>query len=328
MAQRKIENELELLDALRNAPADVAFAGLRKALADRVNLMVAKASRIAAARHIPELTPDLLKAFDGLLKHPDRDPQCAAKIELAKSLIEIGYSSSEPFLRGSLHVQMEPVWGARVDTAVPLRGICVLGLVQANDMPRSEVLRRLVHALADKEHPVRIDAVRALEQMGGGECELLLRLKALQGDREPQVTGQAIESVLRLESAPSLSFAASFLASTQDGVREEAALALGASHVPGAVEILKRALSEAHEESFRRAILTAIGASREEGAIEFLFGLLQNGISPDAEGSLEALALERHNPELVARVEKIVRDRAVRRLQERFDALFAQSRRD
>ncbi len=327
MANLKIEEQLRLLDTLQEAPADVAIVRLRKALADRINLIVVKASRIAAARQIQELIPDLLNAFDVLLTKPDRDPQCAGKNEIAKALVDLSYSGSEPFLRGSVHVQLEPVWGGRVDTAVTLRGTCVLALVQSNDLPRADVLRRLVGALADAAHPVRCDAVRALEQMAGEESGLLLRLKALTGDEEPQVTGQAIESVLKLEGAPALPFAAAFLRAVRDGVREEAALALGASHVPGALEILKKTFPEAHEETFRRAILTAIGASREEGAAKFLFGLLEHGLLTDAEGSLEALALDRHNPDVVSRVRKAVEDRDGRRLQERFDALFVESRR-
>ena len=328
MAHLKIEEQLRLLDALKEAPTDVAIAGLRKALADRINVIIAKASRITAARQITELVPDLLKAFDMLLSKPDRDPQCAGKNEIAKALVDMSYFCSEPFLRGSVHVQMEAVWGGRVDTAVTLRGTCVLALVQSNDLPRSDVLRRLVAALTDGAHPVRCDAVRALEQMGGEECELLLRLKALTGDEEPQVTGQAIESVLTLEGAVALPFAASFLRAAPDGVREEAALALGASHVPGVLDILENALPEAHEETFRRAILTAIGTSREEGAAEFLFHLLEDSVIADAEGSLEALALDRHNPDVVSRVRKAVQDRDSRRLQERFEVLFVESRRE
>ena len=323
----KIEEQLRLLDALKEAPADAAIPGLRKALTDRINVVVAKAARIGAARQNTELIPDLVKAFDALLTKPDRDPQCAAKNAIAKALVELGHSSSEPFLRGSVHVQLEGVWGGTVDTAVTLRGTCVRALVQSSDLPRSDVLRRLVNALTDAAHPVRCDAVRAVEQMGGEECELLLRLKALVGDKEPEVTGQAIESILKLEGAPALPFAASFLRAARDGVREEAALALGGSHVPGALEILKKALAEAHEETYRRAILTGIGTSREEGATDVLFGLLEDALITDAEGSLEALALHRHNPAVVSRVRKTVQDRENRRLHERFEALFVEIRR-
>lgn len=85
---------------------------------------------------------------------------------------------------------------------------------------------------------------------------------------------------------------------------------------------MKKAFAEAHEETFRRAILRGIGTSREEGAAEFLFHLLEDALTPDAEGSLEALALHRHNPDVVSRVRKAVEGRNSKRLKERFEVLF------
>lgn len=324
MANVKIEAQLTELGLLKDAPLAEAITGLRKALGDRVNVVVAKAARITAERQIRELIPDLLKAFDVLLAKPDRDPQCWGKNEIARALAGVSYSYSDPFLRGSVHAQLEPVWGGRVDTAVTLRGICVLALIQTDDLPRSDVLRVLVAALTDVAAAVRAEAVRAMEQLGGEECELLLRLKARMGDEEPAVTGQAIESVLALEGPLALPFAASFLQVARDGIREEAALALGASHLAGAFEILKKTLPEAREEGFRRAILTGIATSREEGASEFLFDRLENGPLSDAEGTLEALALYRQTAEIVSRVSKAIEARESRRLQERFEALFVQ----
>jgi HEAT repeat protein len=322
MPNVKIEQQLEQLDQLRTATLDAAIKGLRKGLADRVNVVTAKSARIAAACQIKDLVPDLLKAFDSLLLNPDRDPQCWGKNEIAKALVELDYSASDPFLRGSKHIQMEPVWGRKVDTAATLRGRCLLALVQTTDLPRADVLRQLVAALTDAEHSVRTDAIRALEQMAGNECELLLRLKASVGDEEPQVTGQAIESVLKIEEERGLPFAASFLNHAQEGVREEAALALGASQLPGSLDILKKALAHAHEETFRLAIHTAIATSRENGAMEFLFNMLETALSADAEGCMEALALHRQSPEVVERVRKIVQVRENQRLHEQFAALF------
>ena len=80
MANRRIEEQLEALSRLRGAsPADAAPA-LRKALADRVNLVAAKAANIAASLPAPEILPDLLRAFDRLFEDPvKRDPQCWGK---------------------------------------------------------------------------------------------------------------------------------------------------------------------------------------------------------------------------------------------------------
>jgi hypothetical protein len=323
MAKLKIEAQLERLDLVRDAPVNEAINSLRKALADPVNVVIAKAARIAAGRRLADLIPDLLKSFELLLDHPARDAQCWGKNEIAKTLIELDYSCSGPFLRGSVHVQWEPVWGRRVDTAATLRGTCLLALVQSTDLPRSNVLRQLVASLTDAEHSVRTDAIRALEQMAGDECELLLRLKASVGDEEPQVTGQALESVLKLEGERALPFAASFLKASKDGTREEAALALGASQLPGTLDLLTKALPDAREEGFRRAILTAIGTSREAGATEFLFNVLETASVPDAEGALAALALHRRSKDIALKVNKTVRDRQSKRLEEQFTVLFA-----
>ena len=65
---RKVEQEIEQLSALAGAPALEALPALRKALADRVNLVAAKAAKIAAARQVRELIPDLLRAFDRMLE--------------------------------------------------------------------------------------------------------------------------------------------------------------------------------------------------------------------------------------------------------------------
>jgi HEAT repeat protein len=326
MANLKIEEQLEQLDLLGRASAIEAIKGLRKGLADRVNVVVAKAARIASTRRMTELVPDLLKTFDTLLITPDRDPQCWGKNEIVKTLVDLDYSDSSPFLRGLKHVQMEPIWGRRVDTAGTLRGRCLLALVQATDLPRADKLREFVAALTDAEHEVRTDAIRALEQLAGNDCELLLRLKASVGDEESQVTGQAIESVLKLGGEPALPFAASFLLSARDDVRQEAALALGASHLSGSLDILKKATEKAREESFRRAILTAIGTSREEGAMEFLFDQLESAMMPDAEGALEALALHRQSIAVVEKVAKLVQNRRSKRLEEQFEVLFERRR--
>ena len=48
MANRRIEEQLEALSGLRGTSPSTAAPALRKALADRVNLVAAKAANIAA----------------------------------------------------------------------------------------------------------------------------------------------------------------------------------------------------------------------------------------------------------------------------------------
>ena len=84
------------------------------------------------------------------------------------------YSESDPYVRGSTHVQMEPVWGGQEDAAGPLRANCILALPQCSDLRRSDVFRHLVDSLTDALDPVRLEAVRTIEQMNGDEASVLL----------------------------------------------------------------------------------------------------------------------------------------------------------
>src|SRR5438067_9944158 len=198
---RKIEQEIERLNELRQAPREAAAAGLRKALGDRVNLVAAKAAKLAAEMEMRELAPDLVRAFDRLFERAaERDPQCWGKNAIAKALVDLDYRESAPFVHGMRHVQMEASFGPPVDTATTLRGICLLALAPCPDLTRQEVMRYLVDGLTDEAHTVRVEAVRGLEVMEG-ESALLLRLKARLGDKEAAVMGQVFDSLLRLEGS-------------------------------------------------------------------------------------------------------------------------------
>jgi len=288
MAVRKLEAELEKLGLLRDAPEQDAAAGLRKALSDRVNVIVAKAAKIAAERQMRELIPDLLRAFDRLFEKPaERDPQCWGKNAIAKGLVDLDYRESPPFLRGMRHVQMEPVWGGQEDTAETLRSTSVLALATCTDLRRETVLRELVDRMADDAVPVRVEAARAVAQMGGDESYLLLRLKARAGDQEPRVLGQVFDSVLQVERAEGLVFVGSFLESKDESVRGEAALSIGASRMAGGFELLRGAWERRREE----VVLRAMSASRQDEAIAFLREIARDGRPAEAKAAKEALGI-------------------------------------
>jgi HEAT repeats len=312
MPKRDVEAAVQRIGLLREVTHAEAVAELRKALLERVNLVVAKAAQVVAGRQLRELIPELLAAFDRLFVDPiERDTQCWAKNALAKALTELDYRESAPFLRGRLHIQMESVWGGRQDTAQTLRGICLLALASCNDITRAHTFRLLVDSMADEAHVVRVEAVRAVEEMNGEEAALVLRLKARIGDSEPPVTGQVFDSLLRLERDAALPVVAEFLAGP-DGVREEAALALGSSRMAGAVEILLKTLPHARDPYFRKTILRALSASRQEQAMEFLLGLVREGLRTDMDAALEALELHRESAEIRAAIEAAVRERGNR----------------
>src|SRR5882724_8262533 len=111
MAHRRVDEQIEALRQLADAgPSPAAIAALRKGLEDRTGLVAAKAAKLAAEMQMRELVQDLLRAFDRLLEKPvERDPQCWGKNAIAKALTDFDHRESAVFLRGSRHVQMEPV---------------------------------------------------------------------------------------------------------------------------------------------------------------------------------------------------------------------------
>ncbi len=111
------------------------------------------------------------------------------------------------YLKGMKHVQMEPVWGGSVDTAAELRAVCAMGLASTR---WPDKLRELVHLLVDREWQARAGAARALGAIGSEPALLLLRLKALSGDPEPEVLADCFTGLLVAEDAERCRFVASF----------------------------------------------------------------------------------------------------------------------
>jgi HEAT repeat protein len=186
---------------------------------------------------------------------------------------------------------MEKVWGGSQDTAGPLRGICLLALPGCGDIRREEVMRHLVDALVETDASVRGDAARALAAMGGDESALVLRLKARVGDKEPAVTGQALESLLIVERAAALPFVKGFLSPMGGEAAEEAALALGSSRMAAAVDVLLEAWEGAMGQEYREALLRALSLSRDDRAVEFLRKLAEGGRDHDKAAARAALEL-------------------------------------
>jgi HEAT repeat protein len=305
----KFEDQLEQLRRLRHAePGEAVDSALRKALKDRSNLIVAEAAKIAARHHRSSLIPDLLVAFDRLFENPVKaDPKCWGKTAIVKSLASLEYAESPPFLRGSQHVQMEPVMGGQEDSATHLRANAILAIAACTDLSRPQILRHLVDALADKSDTVRVEAVRALEQMNGEEACLVLRSKAYSGDVRPLVLGQVFDSLLQLEGERAVPFVTSFMKMSDDEVRDEAALSLGGSRLPAAVKALLDAWDLSRLGEFGAVLLRALSSSRDGVALDFLLHLVREGSSRDSASALEALQVHKDSPEIRDRVEEAKR---------------------
>ena len=303
--KRKFEEQLAALDALRRQPRELAVAPLRKALAQLNNFLVGKAADLVLALNLPELTPELLSAFDRFFEDAIKtDPQCWAKAAIARALAGFDYQEAEPFLRGMKHIQMEPSYGGPSDSAGTLRATCALALVQCRSVREPELLAHLIELLADKDKSVRADACRAIEQVGSSSAALLLRLRAALGSDEPEVLGACYSGVLRIEGAEAIPWVGRFL-HPEDDAAAEAALAIASLHSLKGFEVLRDRLESARDPWFVSALLSAIALTRQEQAMGFLLNLVRSE-SLRSEPAIAALLRAAPTEELVRELEGLV----------------------
>jgi HEAT repeat protein len=298
VGKQAFDKKLEEIEALRSDPG-----GLRKALKDRNNFLVSKAAAIAGQQGLKALIPDLAGAFDRFMTNPVKsDPKCWGKTAIAKALKDLEHDDAVLFMRGLKHIQMEPSYIRPEDSAITLRGTCAMALV-ACPLPRVEILTCLIDALgADPEKAVRMDAARAIAQIAGPDSILLLRLKALAGDKEPGVTGQCFVSLLEIFPSEQLPFVAGFLNAADADVRLEAAAALGECHEPDATRLLIENYQTNPDPEMKRAILLSLSASRQTAAAEFLLSVITEGRQEHAAIAIQSLAAGRFRDEYRDRV--------------------------
>jgi len=277
---------------------------LRKALAAKSNLIVAKAAQLVGEMKLTELTDDLPKLFDRFMVEPtSTDKGCAAKTAIAKTLYELDCHTEETFLRGARHVQLEAAWGPPVDTAAELRGTCALGLVRMN---YRGVMLILAEHLADPEALVRQTAARAITYSGREEGEPLLRLKILSGDKEVAVIGECLTSLVKLSPARSLVFVEQFIDSKDSDLREAALVALGESRQPAAFEILRRKWDSTFDKSLRASMLPPMALLRLPQAIDFVIEVITGAHPGTASAAIEAMRMFRHDSAMRVRIQAAV----------------------
>lgn len=324
MPVRNIERELELLAEVRKlASPEARDRALRKALADKVNVVAAKAAALAGELQAQTLVPDLCSAFDRLLKDPVKsDPKCWGKEAFAKALKDLGHSDSAIFVKGVHHVQMEPVWAGEVDTAATLRAACALAMLQCTDLTREDKLWAVMPLLTEKSASVRKDAAMALESLEGREAALLLRIKARMGDNDATVTGQVFESLLRVEREGAVPFVAEFFRELNAEVRDEAVLALGASRLSEGVAALRDLLARKMPMVDPEVVFRALSISRREEAIDFLLEVIRTRRPREVIAALDALKVYRDSSDVQKRIADAVAARSEREIQQEFQRLF------
>jgi HEAT repeat protein len=303
--KRSFEEQIAALDSLRQQAPEACAEPLRKALEHRNNFVVAKAADLARVFQLLQLIPELVTAFQRFFDNPVKtDPQCWAKNALSRTLAAFEHQDAAVFLRGLRHIQLEPVWGGSSDTAGTLRATCALALVQCRSLLEADLLAHLVELFADKDKSVRIEAARAIEQVGSPSAALLLRLRAVLGADEPEVLGTCYSGILRIEGASAIAWISRFLASSDDPAAE-AALAIASTHSAQGFNLLRERFAEEADLWFRSVLLSAIALTRQDDAIEFLIDLVSSE-SLHAEAAIETILRGMPSDEIMKRLEKLV----------------------
>jgi HEAT repeat protein len=311
MRPRPEERKLEDLSSVDSA-ADrvVQSAAIKPFLSDKHFRVVAKAATLAGERSLPDLTADLLSAYARFLADPvKRDPNCIAKGAIARALVSLGCEDVGFYLDGSRYRQLEPVWGGSADTAIDVRCSCAMGLVGTG---YTRAIQELTTLLNDPESRARAGAARAISCGNPREAEAVLRLKVLVGDEEAEVIGECFTGILSIAPLECLPLVATHLSGENEGVRDFAALALGESRNPKAVEYLRTAWDAAGSfGDFPVVLIRAAALNRTEAAFDWLISIIETGAKAHADAAVEALAVYERNTKLNERVQQALARRVL-----------------
>ncbi|PSB18691.1 hypothetical protein C7B65_14295 [Phormidesmis priestleyi ULC007] len=316
---RKLEDTIALLAEIRADPSsDVGITTLSQVLNSKYSVAVSQAAKLIGESELHSLIPELVAAFDRFMTSgSDSDPGCLAKMRIAEALYRLDHSNETLFLQGIRHRQMEAARGGKEDTAAALRGACALALVRMNYF---HVLSELADLLADPASEARIAAARAIAYNGSDQGIPLLRMRVLVGD-QPSVISECLMALLQLDPKRSLPLVSRCLYARKDAIAEDAelaevaALALGETRLPEAVEILQTWWKQIRSPELQQTGLMAIAMLRHDDAIEFLLSLIAEGRIQTAKIALSALSIYRADVGLWQRVSEAVdlRDEAALR---------------
>jgi len=276
---------------------------LRKHLASKTSLIVAKTAGIVANIEAHDSVPDLIAAFHRFMKDAAKtDKGCAAKTAVVKALLAADCDDEELFRTGVRHVQHEPTWGGRSDTAAQLRALCGLGLVQIGS---PDAMNELAALLADKEPDARIGAAGALGHCGPTAAPLL-RFKVLAGDEEPAVLAECFNGLMAISPSASFEFVARFVDQHYPLLYEHAALALSESRLPEVFELLKERWTGTFDREFKQTLLLPIALTRSEEARDFLISVLESGDVRLAAAVISTLGIYRDDVTMRKRAEEAI----------------------
>lgn len=298
-----LKNKLSRLEEIRSKPQSAeTVEALQEALRSKSNHLAARAAEITSELGFSELEDDLVAAFERFLEDPVKaDPGCSAKTSIGECLYWLGSQREDVFLLAIQHVQLEPTYGGKQDTAAKLRAFGALGLVRSL---YPGVMVHLADLLADPELDARIGAVRAIVSAGREASVPLLRFKALSGDEDPRLLQACFRGLLQLDPDSSLSFVSKFLEHDNEVVNETAALALGESHAEGAFEILRSWCEKVIHSPQAYIGLTAIALLQSDQGIDYLLSVVAGERTALAREAVAVLKIYQDDARIWGKVKK------------------------
>ena len=321
--RKDLEQQIAALNALRGDPEQPAGRTLLVSALDAARApLCAAAANIIAEAELTGFEAQLVAAFERWEHAPAKsDPGCAAKTSLIRALYKVGAREHAVYVRGIKLVQHEPAWGGSNDSAVELRGLCALALVQTDYY---DALLEIAELLADPEPIARIAAARAVGHSPRGDAALpLLRLKVRLGDVDARVAGACFSGLLSLAPDSEFERVAAYVYSGGSEVAEAALLALGESRSARALPLLRKAAESALASELRAFAYAAIAQLRSDEAWDYLLGVLRDESDAIASEALTALSAYRSLDSMRERVLAAARARGRGPVLTRAESLFA-----
>lgn len=302
------QEKLARLGKLASQPlSEDALKEIQKALSGANNLIVAKAARVAAQCQLTDLIPRLRSAFERFLEKPVKtDKGCFAKTAIVEALDTLEACEPDLFLQGIRYRQWEPAYGGREDTAANLRARCALALARC-EYP--DIFFELTPLLTDSDPQPRIAAAKALSYLNEEKSELLLRLKVLTGDKEPQVLSECFSGLMSIAPARSLPFVAGFLENPDLLIAEGAALALGESRDIQAFNILQAFWEDSIDREVKEMLLLPMALTRCDDAFKYLLDIVACEYRDYAAAAVKALKVYADNDTQREKIRQVVASR-------------------
>ena len=177
-------------------------------------------------------------------------------------------------------------------------------------MSHPDALLECVTLLVDPEPAARAGAVRAISESGQHAGVLLLRYKALIGDKDEEVTAECFAGTASFGAGGIARIRCELSQSHSDEIAERAALALGESHLAAAFPLLQAAWQAMSQATLRRTLLLAMAMLRLDEAVEFLLTRLAEDSERSAADALAALALYSRDDSVRNRIQEILAKRS------------------